>query len=586
MLDVARWAWDAKYRLRDATRVERDLDDTWQRVSDALASAEAGRARARWRARFHTLLASGEFLPGGRIVAGAGSGRRVTLLNCFVMGPIHDSVEGILDALREGALTMHQGGGVGFDFSTLRPRGTPARSTDGEASGPVSFMEIWDTTCRTLLATSARRGAMMATLRCDHPDIETFVDAKRVAGTLTNFNLSVLVSDAFMEAVASDRDWQLRFPPRGAVAVEGLAPVERTVRARALWDRVLRAAYECAEPGVLFIDRINAENNLGWCESISATNPCGEIPLPPYGACVLGSLDLTRFVRAPFEPEARVDHAALAAAAAIATRALDNVIEISGFPLPAQKAQAQRSRRIGLGITGLADALLMLGMRYGDDSSLLAAGAMMRTVCHAAYGASVNLARERGAFAAFTTAPYLDAPFVRRLPAEIRDGIGEHGIRNSHLTAVAPAGTISLLAGGVSSGIEPVFAARYRREVRDAAGEVRPLEVVDPAVAAFNRLGHDGLPAAFVDAAGVDAEQQLAMQAAVQRHVDNAISKTVILPAGASFEGFRSLYTRAHELGLKGCTVYRPTAVRGAVLEAGGARDDAPHCCALDREPG
>jgi ribonucleoside-diphosphate reductase alpha chain len=563
--------------------VDADLDATWQRVATALAAAEPCGERRAWARRFEHLLASGAFLPGGRIIAGAGSTRRVTLFNCFVMGTIEDSVDGILGALREGALTMQQGGGVGFDFSTLRPRGSPALDTGGQASGPVSFMDIWDTTCRTLLATSRRRGAMMATLRCDHPDIESFVDAKRAPDALTHFNLSVLVTDAFMRAVADDRSWPLVFPAPG----EGPPRSEpRRLRARDLWQRILRAAYDSAEPGVLFIDRINARNNLGWREQISATNPCGEIPLPPYGACNLGSLNLVHFVRDPFGDAARLDHDALARAVAVATRMLDDVIDVSRFPLPAQQVEARGSRRIGLGVTGLGDALIMLGERYGSPASCLAAGEAMRTVSHAAYETSAALACERGPFPFLEREPYLQAPFVAGLPARLRDAIARDGIRNSHLTAIAPAGTISLLAGGVSSGIEPVFRASYRRTVREAGGAVRELELEDPAVSAWRARGGEGMPPGFVDAAGVSANEQLAMQATLQEHVDNAISKTVTVPAGISFDAFRSVYEEAYRLGLKGCTVYRPGTLRGGILAPLDDAQDGPHCCSLERESG
>ena len=353
------------------------------------------------------------------------------------------------------------------------------------------------------------------------------------------------------------------------------------MRARALWTRILRAAWETAEPGVLFVDRINERNNLGWRERISATNPCGELPLPPYGACNLGSLNLVHFVREPFGDGARIDHDALADAAALATRMLDDVIDVSRFPLPAQAAQARSSRRIGLGVTGLADALIMLGLRYGSAASVRAAEEIMRVVCHAAYGASVDLARERGTF---EPGPYLHAPFVAALPQQLRDAIARHGIRNSHLTAIAPAGSISLLAGGVSSGIEPVFAAHWRRRMRNADGTLEVLELEDPAVAAWRARGGEGLPPGFVDAPRVSAKEQLAVQAAMQAHVDSAISKTVTLPADCSFEDFRSVYGRAWRLGLKGCTAYRPGTARGAVLEPLAESGDGPLCCTPERE--
>ncbi|MDO9636494.1 MAG: adenosylcobalamin-dependent ribonucleoside-diphosphate reductase, partial [Thiobacillus sp.] len=344
-MEISRLVWETRYRAAG----EADIRASWRRVAQAIAQAE-GDQRAQWADRFYALLDGFRFLPAGRILAGAGSGHHVTLFNCFVMGEIADDLEHIFEALKEGALTMQQGGGVGYDFSTLRPAGMVAAATGTIASGPVSFMHIWDAMCATMLSTGARRGAMMATLRCDHPDIETFVDAKRDPAVLRHFNVSVLVTDAFMAAVADDADWPLVFP--------GLAAT-RTLKARALWQRILRAAYDTAEPGVLFVDTINRDNTLASLETLSATNPCGEIPLPPYGACDLGSLTLTAFVTAPFSPEARLDLDALAAATRLAVRFLDNVIDVSRYPLPAQAGEARSKRRIGLGVTGLADALVL-----------------------------------------------------------------------------------------------------------------------------------------------------------------------------------------------------------------------------------
>ncbi len=483
-IEIARQIWDSRYRYRsDGVVRDRTVDDTWRRVAGALAEVES-RDQLAWEERFYQLLRDFHFLPGGRILAGAGTGYEVTLFNCFVMGRIGDSMEAIFEGLKEGALTMQQGGGVGYDFSGLRPEGSVAWRVGGVASGPVSFMRIWDSMCATLLSTAARRGAMMATLRCDHPDIEAFVDAKRDPRELRNFNLSVLVTDAFIEAVQADRPWLLVFPAEGLGGIGHRAGRElvrrswpgsagelpclvlKEVPARALWDRIMRANYETAEPGVLFIDRINRENNLYYREDISSTNPCGEIPLPPYGACNLGSLNLVRFVHRPFTPQATLDMEALASAAAVAVRMLDDVVQISRFPLERQAEQAQGTRRIGLGVTGLADSLIMLGQHYGSEAARATAAQVMEVVCHAAYRASVALAAERGPFPFFDAEPYLDAPFVRRLPEAIRDGVRARGIRNSHLTAVAPTGTISLYANNVSSGVEPVFDFEYRRRVR------------------------------------------------------------------------------------------------------------------------
>jgi ribonucleoside-diphosphate reductase alpha chain len=593
--DIARVVWQAKYRLSDPERgTEASVADTWRRVAAALAAAEPA-DRERWEARFFEALRDFRFLPGGRILAGAGTGRRVTLFNCFVMGPVADSMDGIFEALKEGALTMQQGGGVGYDFSTLRPRGTPARSAGTIASGPVSFMRIWDAMCATILSTGARRGAMMGTLRCDHPDIEAFVDAKRDSAELRHFNLSVLVTDEFMDAVHRDEPWPLVFPadseePRFRETIERVWPgsdrprpcaVYRRVGARALWERIMRAAYDSAEPGVIFIDRVQRANNLYYCETISTTNPCGEIPLPPYGACDLGSINLTRFVKAPFTAQASLDLAAISEIVRTAVRMLDNVYDVSGFPLEKQRRTALASRRIGLGITGLADALVMLGLRYDTARARELAAAAMRAICESAYRASVDIAREKGAFPEFRAADYVKSEFVSRLPRDIVDAIRRHGIRNSHLTAIAPAGTISLLAGNVSSGLEPIYGAQYRRRVRTMEGTPVSIPAVDYACALYRRMGQapGALPPAFVTANEVPPEAHLEMQAALQAHVDSAISKTINVPSTLAFDAFRALYERAYALGLKGCTVFRPNPVTGSVLEAGDTGAPAAGCC-------
>ena len=586
--ELSRLVWAAKYRYgREASVAE-----TWERVAAAVSKAES-RDRDRWTDAFQRLLADFRFLPGGRILAGAGTDRDVTLFNCFVMGPVDDSLEGIFDSLKAGAITMQQGGGVGYDFSTLRPAGTPVRGKGTIASGPVSFMHIWNAMCATMLSTGARRGAMMATLRCDHPDIEAFIDAKRDPAALRNFNLSVQITDEFMAAVHADRDWPLVFPaasgdPQGEVIRrrwsnapgEVACRVFRVVKARTLWERLQRAAYEVAEPGVLFIDRINHDNNLWYREQITATNPCGEIPLPPYGACNLGSLNLTRFVNQAFTPSATLNMDELRAAAQLAVRFLDNVIDISRYPLPQQSAAARETRRLGLGITGLADALAMLGQRYDTQAAREIAASIMQTVCHAAYRASVELADERGPFPGFDANSYLQGPFTERLPADIRAGIEQSGIRNSHLLAVAPAGTISLLANNVSSGIEPMFALEFERQVLGPDGRRHSHRVRDAAWDSWQK-DHPGAdpPPQFIAATHVSARDHLAMQAALQPWVDNAISKTVNVPGSCGFDEFAGLYSEAYELGLKGCTVFRPNPATDSVLSQPMA-----HCCDVDRE--
>ncbi len=591
---IARQVWASRYQYAD----EPGIEATWQRVARALATVEA--EPAVWERRFADLLADFRFLPGGRILAGAGTQRHVTLFNCFVMGPIEDSMDGIFEALKEGAITMQQGGGVGYDFSTLRPAGTAARHAGTIASGPVSFMRIWDSMCATILSTGARRGAMMATLRVDHPDIESFVDAKHRSGELTHFNCSVLVTDAFMAAVHADADWPLVFP---AAALEGssgegtgetvrrdwpgfdepvVCRVIRRVRARELWEHIMRATYDHAEPGVLFIDRINQWNNLGDRERITATNPCGEIPLPPYGACDLGSINLTRFVSDPFTSRAALDHDGLEATARLAVRFLDNVIDASSFPLPAQAEQARGSRRIGLGVTGLADALIMLGLHYDSPEARAQAGAIMQSITHAAYRASIELAREKRPFACFEVARFLDRPSVRGLPADIRAGIARDGIRNSHLTAIAPTGTISLLAGNVSSGVEPIFRRELCRSVLTGDGTRESFRLEDRAWHQW-RTGHPHGPApdTFVEAEALLPEAHLAMQAALQPYVDSAISKTINVPESMPFTEFEAIYQRAFDLGLRGCTTYRPNPITGAILQD---VDTATPCCGIDRE--
>jgi ribonucleoside-diphosphate reductase alpha chain len=599
---ISRLIWDSKYRYREGDTVhDHSVSDTWRRVARALAAQEP-REQERWAAAFYGLLEGFRFLPGGRILAGAGTARRVTLFNCFVMGRIEDSMEGIFAALRESALTMQQGGGIGCDFSTLRPDGSQARAGGTIASGPVSFMRIWDSMCATLLSTGARRGAMMATLRCDHPDILAFIEAKQQPGELRHFNLSVLVTDAFMQAVRDDADWPLAFPDaqlQGADAA-GHAVVERdwpgheapvacrvfrVLRARELWERLVRASYDYAEPGVLFIDRINQWNNLWYRERISATNPCGEIPLPPYGACDLGSLNLTRFVMQPFTATARLDLEALGNAAQLAVRLLDNVIDASRLPLPEQQRQIQDTRRIGLGVTGLADALLLLGVRYGTPESFVLAAAVMRTLCHAAYRASVRLAREKGSFPGFEAERYLQGRFVQGLPADIRADIAGTGLRNSHLLAIAPTGTISLLANNVASGLEPVFEARYRRRIRQPDGSLQEHEVMDYACQLWQRThGADSLPPAFIDAHALAPAAHLQMQAAIQPYIDNAISKTINIPADMDFAAYRSVFESAYAMGLKGCTAFRPNPVTGSVLSSGAEPAARAHCCDIERE--
>ena len=564
---IAEQIWDMKYRLKDAAgqAVDLTVEDSWRRVARDLASVEADPAL--WEDRFHDALADFRFLPAGRILAGAGTGRSVTLFNCFVMGTVEDSMAGIFEALKEAALTMQQGGGIGYDFSTIRPRGAEVTSVAADASGPLSFMDVWDAMCRTIMSAGSRRGAMMATMRCDHPDIEDFIAAKQDSARLRMFNLSVLVTDAFMEAVKADGSWDLQFGGR----------VYHTVQARDLWNRIMRATYDYAEPGVIFIDRINQLNNLHYAETIAATNPCGEQPLPPYGACLLGSVNLARLVSAPFTDAARLDMAGLDDLVRVAVRMMDNVVDASRFPLPQQAAEARAKRRIGLGVTGLADALLMLGLRYGADDAVAQTRDWMKAIARSAYLASVDLAREKGAFPLFDADEFLQSGFMRRMDDDVRQAVQRHGIRNALLTSIAPTGTISLYAGNVSSGIEPVFAYAYRRKVLQKDGSRSEEEVVDYAVQMWRDLHGDApLPDHFVDAQTLAPRDHVAMQAAAQEWVDSSISKTINCPEDISFQDFKDVYLAAWDQGCKGCTTYRPNDVTGSVLSVSEKADTTP----------
>jgi ribonucleoside-diphosphate reductase alpha chain len=555
---ISQQIWDMKYRLKDdaGRPVDRTIADSWERVATALAAVEQDPDH--WRARFVDIMQNFRFLPAGRILAGAGSGRQVTLFNCFVMGTIPDDMAGIFEHLKEAALTMQQGGGIGYDFSTIRPKGAPVRSVGSDASGPLSFMDVWDAMCRTIMSAGSRRGAMMATLSCDHPDILAFIEAKRDPGRLRMFNLSVLVTDAFIQAVREDAPWELEF--------EGT--VYDSIQARDLWDRIMRATYSYAEPGVIFIDRINQRNNLHYCETISATNPCGEQPLPPYGACLLGSVNLARLVVNPFQNDARIDAGLLDRIVRDAIRMMDNTIDVSNYPLPEQKQEAMAKRRIGLGVTGLADALIMCGARYGGARAVQLAETWLHAIQRSAYLASIEIAKEKGPFPLFEKVAYMNGETIRGLDRDIRDGIAEHGIRNALVTSIAPTGTISLLADNVSSGLEPVFSFSYKRNILMPDGSRREEQVSDYAYRMFRKMYGDEakLPDSFVDAQSLSPGDHVAMQAAVQKYVDSSISKTINCPVDISFEDFKDVYMKAWDSGCKGCTTYRPNDITGSVL--------------------
>jgi ribonucleoside-diphosphate reductase alpha chain len=571
--------WAQKYRYADPNLGEEpDPGATWQRVATAVAAAEPGTTRDEARVRFLEELSTERFLPGGRIIAGAGTRLEVTLLNCFVAGLIDDNIEGIFRALEDAAMTMQRGGGIGLDFSTLRPRGSRSRRAGTGASGPVSFMEIFDASCRVLLSTGPRRGAMMATLRCDHPDVEEFIRAKQRIG-LSCFNLSVQVTDDFMSAVDRGEEWPLVFP---AAAIpdatgdvvrrawpghpEGVdCRVLRRVPAPALWRTLIECAEQSGEPGVLFVDRINRRNNLWYRENLTCTNPCGEVPLPPHGACDLGSINLVRFVSGPFTPHAQFDFTAFARTAAVAVRFLDDVLDVTPYPLEAQAVVSRGTRRLGLGVTGLADALILLGLRYDHAEGRDFAAKIFSQLRDAAYRASIALAQERGPFPFYEPELFTRGEYVRSLPGALQDGITEHGLRNAQLLAVAPTGSISLLAGNVSSGIEPLFALAWRRRLIERDGTLTEHPMTPYALRRWRVLkGTEAkLPQTFVDARAMPAAAQLEMLIALQPYVDGAISKTINLPAAEPLE---PIFDRAWSAGLKGCTVFPPVGTLGAVL--------------------
>jgi ribonucleoside-diphosphate reductase alpha chain len=564
---IAEQIWDMKYRFKqaDGTPIDKTVEDSWHRIAGALAAVE--KSPETWEPKFFDALSDFKFLPAGRITAGAGTERSVTLFNCFVMGTIPDSMGGIFDMLKEAALTMQQGGGIGYDFTTIRPKGAKVKGVAADASGPLSFMDVWDAMCRTIMSAGSRRGAMMATMRCDHPDILDFITAKRDPARLRMFNVSVLVTDAFMDAVKSDEPWDLVF--------EG--EVFQTMKAVDLWNQIMSSTFEFAEPGVIFIDRINNANNLSYCETIAATNPCGEQPLPPYGACLLGSINMARLVSKPFAKGAKLNEDGMANLVVTAVRMMDNVVDASRFPLEEQQREAEAKRRIGLGVTGLADALLMVGLRYGSEEAAVQTESWMHQIARAAYLASVDLAKEKGAFPLFDSEGYLASGAMQEMDSDVRDAIAQYGIRNALLTSIAPTGTISLYAGNVSSGIEPVFAYAYIRKVLQKDGSRTEEEVIDYAVQMWrDKMGDAELPDYFVNAQTLAPLEHVRMQAAAQKWVDSSISKTINCPEDISFEAFKDVYMAAWDQGCKGCTTYRPNAVTGSVLSLSSESEKAP----------
>ncbi|MFA7230471.1 MAG: adenosylcobalamin-dependent ribonucleoside-diphosphate reductase [Victivallaceae bacterium] len=555
--DIGLDIWNRKYRYNGdgAAPADSCYEDMWKRIARAAAAQET--KKEIWEQKFYGILEDFRFLPGGRITANAGTQRsEVTMFNCYVMNKIEDSIEGIFDTVKEAAMTQKQGGGVGFDFSTLRPRGSKIRGCDAESSGPISFMQVMDSTCRTIMSAGQRRGAQMGVMRCDHPDIEEFITAKRNNAAMQMFNLSVAITDKFISAVKNHEDWELVFDGK----------VHKTIHAAELWDMIMRSTYDFAEPGFILIDRINSMNNLYYCEEICATNPCGEQPLPPYGACLLGSINLTRFVSNHFTKKAEVDFKGIAEVTKIAVRFLDNVIDISRYPLEQQRLEAMSKRRMGIGITGLADLFLFMGLRYGSEASLTLAEKIMQTITCAAYESSVEIGQEKGTFPLFDAEKYSAGKFIKGLPEELQQSIRKHGLRNSHLTSIAPTGTISLLAGNVSSGLEPVFAFWYTRKIRNShENDVTEIEVTDYAYRKYREfigkehIDDSMLPDYFVATDAVTPKEHIGIQSVLQRWIDSSISKTINVHTDYPFEDFKDIYMTAYDSGLKGCTTFRPS---------------------------
>jgi ribonucleoside-diphosphate reductase alpha chain len=568
--------WNSKYRFNG----EDDPRATKYRVANGIYANDP-----EFLDNGFACMDSNLWVPAGRILAGAGTPKRVTLINCYVNERMSDSMEGIMSALTNAALTQQQGGGIGTGFSSLRPRGAKVKRTMSVSSGVIPFMGMWDSMCRTIRSSGSRRGAMMATLHIDHPDVIEFIHAKESKGVLENFNMSVLVSDAFMEAVAQDDDWDLGFEVEPAefdpvtVKERDGKPwyVYKRMKARELWGDLQRTTFEFSEPGVIFIDHVNDWNNLGYCEYIDVTNPCGEQPLPPHGDCNLGAVNLAKIVNDPFTKHAEIDFDNLKFATSVGQRFLDNVIDVSLYPLALQKEEALEKRRTGLGITGLANMLQFLQVRYGSDQSLTVIEKVMKTMRDECYRTSVGLAQERGVFPAFDKDKYLERPFIKKLPKAIRESIAEHGIRNGVLMTIAPTGTTSIFADNVSSGIEPTFAWRHRRKVRQDDGESWvEYDVEDYGYQMFRevkgepQVDGDGmpinLPSFMVTAPELAVREHLLVQAAAQKFVDSSISKTINCPQSMTFDEFQDVYQQAYDLGCKGCTTYRPSAVRGSIL--------------------
>jgi len=573
--------WASKYRWLDEAHpfdsMRRVVEGVYKYDSSSEAKQEALEAmrQALW-------------IPAGRIQAGAGTTNIVTLLNCFVCETIEDSMPDIMDALKDAALTMQQGGGIGMDFSTLRPAGAYLRRTGAIASGPLPFMDMWNAMCATIMSAGTRRGAMMGTMHCEHPDLPAFIKAKRQKGRLTNFNVSVLITDAFMAAVEDDEEWILGFNvprednqhlfacEREDGDNEGLWYAYERWSARELWQLIMENTYEYSEPGVIFIDRVNTQNSLNYIEEISCTNPCAEQPLPPNGCCNLGAVNLARMIINPYTPEASFNYDLLSLIVSVGVRFLDNVIDVAIYPLEAQKQEELAKRRIGLGVTGLANALEQLGLRYGSKEAVECVETIMWSISSEAFTSSALLAKERGVFPLYIAEKWGKGnTAVKNLPKEVQDIIANYGMRNGTVLTIAPTGTTSLYAGNVSSGLEPVFLREMNRKVLQADDTHKEYTAYDYGFLLYCEvngfLPEETLPEPYmVTHADITVEDHLRMQAACQRFIDTSVSKTINCPKNATLEDVKQVYMTAYASGLKGCTTYRPSKLRGSILSAPG----------------
>jgi len=541
-IPIARWADEQKYRQEGETYEQKNA-----RIAGALTDDQE-----HFRA-FKEIIADQRFLAGGRVQSAAGSYRRVTAFNCFVMKKVPDDLMGIMDVAREAAKTMQLGGGVGYDFSGIRPKGSRIKSLGSQASGPVSFMGIMDAVCKTIASAGHRRGAQMGCLRVDHPDIVEFITAKTNSDNLTQFNISILATDSFMDAVIHDKDFDLVFEGR----------VYETVRARSLWDTILRATWDWAEPGVIFIDQVNKMNNLWYCEDISATNPCGEQPLPEYGACLLGSFNLTRYVDFK-DGIASFNYDKIKRDIYYVVPAMDNVIDETTYPLHQQEQEAKSKRRMGLGVTGLGNVLGILGIDYGSQEAQDWTRDLLQEMANSMYMRSVELAVEKGPFPLFDATKYCAGEFIKKLDPEVQAAIKKHGIRNSHLTSIAPTGTISLTANNVSSGLEPVFSHSYNRTVQTPAGPIVE-HVEDYAYREW------GIKCKTADQ--VTVQEHVGMLTAAQEWIDSACSKTCNVGDKVTWEEFKNVYMQAYLGGAKGCTTFRAAGKRFGILNASASED-------------